>query len=54
MNGPHGDSTAGEAHRRVGEDGRVAAAEAFPGKEYDGIGHHSLHRRIHSFFCRSS
>ena len=35
MNGLH---AAGEAHRRAGEDGRVAAAEALPGKEYDGMG----------------
>ena len=54
MNGHQGVSAAGEAHRRVGEDGRVAAAEALPGKEHDGMGTSLFAPQNSLIFCRSS
>ena len=52
MDGPQGVSAAGEAHRRAGEDGRVAAAEALPGKEYDGMGLSLFAPQISLFFLQ--
>ena len=49
-----GVSAAGEAHRRAGEDGRVAAAEALPGKEHDGMGTSLFAPQNSLIFCRSS